>query len=102
MALTGAVSRFHTICRNTWPKSAIPAACQALANQYIKFGADKSLIQQCMTKIVSKYRLGKNNKSPYECKRHNTYSSRYNKRLRDGCTHHKLHPGDGSELCTMQ
>ena len=57
MALTGAVSRLHTICRCTWPRAAIPRSCNELAAQYVKLGANKTIMQQCVTRIISKYRL---------------------------------------------
>ena len=57
MALTGAVSKCHTICRNTWPRKLIPAACTALSTQYIHYGADPAMMKQCQTAIMAKYRL---------------------------------------------
>ena len=57
MALTGAVSRLHLICRNTFPRKDVIQACQALASKYIQFGASAEDFQACQIKILARYRL---------------------------------------------
>lgn len=58
MALTGAISRLHTICRATFPRKDIPAMCTRLTQAYIAHGADPLVMKACQQKVLNQYRIG--------------------------------------------